>query len=176
MATTKVCLYIAMSLDGYIAGKDDDISWLDSYQTKEEDYGYSAFMKTVGTAIMGARTYLQSLEHPERLLKEVKTYVLSARQLPKVSGVNVEFFTGELEELIAKIKKDTDRDIYLVGGGQVISSFLNAKLLDEIRIFVVPLLLNDGIPLFSGLNKEVKLKLLEVKSFKSGIVELHYNQ
>jgi len=172
MATTKVLLYIAMSLDGYIARKNEDISWLEPYQTPEEDYGYSAFINTVGCAIMGARTYQQSLEHPERLLKGLKTYVLSQRSFP--SAPEVELYSGKLEALVEKIKREYTKNIYVVGGGQVASSFLKSGLLDEIRLFVVPILLGDGVPLFLALDKQVRLKVVEVVPYKSGIVQLHY--
>jgi dihydrofolate reductase len=92
----KVIVYIAASLDGYIARKDDDVSWLDLYQVAGEDYGYSEFMKTVGTAIMGSRTYDQSVRHPERILTNIKTYVLSRKTMPVPSGASVEFYNGNL--------------------------------------------------------------------------------
>jgi dihydrofolate reductase len=86
----KVIVYIAASLDGYIARKDDDMSWLDFYQVAGEDYGYSEFTKTIGTAIMGARTYDQSVRHPERILTNIKAYVLSRKTMPVPSVAWVE--------------------------------------------------------------------------------------
>lgn len=171
----KVVLYIAISLDGFIARENDDVSWLNSYQVGDEDYGYKEFMDTVGSAIMGSRTYLQALEHPERLLKDVKTYVISHRQPQTASGGNVEYFSGPLNELIFKIRKESSKDIFVVGGGQVVSSFLSQGLLDELRIFVVPILLKQGISLYTGLTREVKLKLERVVPYKTGIVELRYS-
>ncbi len=175
MATAKVLLYIAMSLDGYIARKNDDISWLEPYQTPEEDYGYSAFINTVGSAIMGSRTYQQSLEHPERLLRGLKTYVLSRQHFLNVPDAEVEFFSGEPEALVEKIRKESDKNIYVVGGGQVVSSFLKAGLMDELCLFIVPILLGGEVSLFSTLDREFKLRLREVISYKSGIVQVHYS-
>jgi len=141
----------------------------------DEDYGYSDFIKTIGSAIMGKRTYDESFRHPERLLKGMKNYVLSRdKLLPIPSVMDVEFHNGNLESLIAKIKMNSIKDIFIVGGGQVISSFINSGLVDEIRHFVVPVFLKEGIPLYSALNKEVKLKLREVVSYKTGIVKLDY--
>jgi dihydrofolate reductase len=174
MAYARVLLYIASSLDGFIARKDDDISWLDAYQVDGEDYGYSAFIRTIGTAVMGARTYAQSLEHPERLLKGPKTYVLSKRIFPIVSDTNVEFYSGTLQALIEKIKNENNKNIFIVGGGKVVSNFLNEGLIDEVMIFVVPILLKEGVSLYSELDKEIKLKLIEAIPYKSGIVQLHY--
>ena len=79
---SRVIVYIATSLDGFIARLDDDISWLDPFNAGGEDYGFADFMKTVGTAVMGARTWEQSLIHPERLLRGIKTYILTTRSLP----------------------------------------------------------------------------------------------
>jgi dihydrofolate reductase len=173
MVNAKVSLYIAMSLDGFIARKNDDVSWLDPYQAGA-DYGYSGFIKTVGTVIMGARTYAQSLEHPERLFKGIKTYVLSKRSFPVAVGTDVEFYSGDLGVLIEKIKKETNKNIYLVGGGIVVSSFLNSGLIDELMIFVVPILLSEGISLFPTLTKEIQFKFIEAIPYKTGIVQLNY--
>ncbi len=170
---SKVIVYIATSLDGYIARKDDDTLWLDAYQIAGEDYGYSDFMKTIGAAIMGARTYDQSLKHPERLLA-MKTYVLSNQYMPVPSGANIEFYIGNLKVLINKIKNETYGDIFIVGGGQIICSFLNEGLVDELLLFIVPVLLKEGIPLYPALNRQIGLKLMEIASYKTGIVKLHY--
>jgi dihydrofolate reductase len=170
----KVIVFIAVSLDGYIARKDDDVSWLDLYQVAGEDYGYSEFMKTVGTAIMGSRTYDQSVRHPERILTNIKTYVLSRKTMPVPSGASVEFYNGNLKALIDRIKNEDNRDIFVVGGGQVVCSFLNEELVDELLHFVVPALLKDGIPLYAMLKKEISLKLVETTPYKTGIVKLHY--
>jgi dihydrofolate reductase len=171
---SEVIVYIAASLDGYIARKDDDVSWLDSYQVACEDYGYSDFMKAIGTVIMGARTYDESIKHPERMFTGVKTYVLSDKTLPVPSGASVEFYNGNLKTLIDGIKNEDNRDIFVVGGGRAVCSFLNEGLVDELVHFVVPILLKEGIPLYSALSKEFRLKLVETTSYKTGIVKLHY--
>ena len=172
----KVIAYIAASLDGYIAHKNDDVTWLDLYQVAGEDYGYSEFIKTIGTAIMGARTYDQSVRHPERMLTNIKNYVLSHKTMPIPSGASIEFYNGNLKALIDKIKNEDNRDIFIVGGGQVVCSFLNEGLVDELLHFIVPVLLKEGIPLYPTLKKEISLKLVEAIPYKTGIVKLHYRQ
>jgi dihydrofolate reductase len=171
----KIVLYIATSLDGFIARLNDDITWLEAFQVEDEDYGYGEFMDTVGTVIMGSRTYLQSLEHPERLLKGIKTYVLGHNLPQKGIGDNVEFYSGSLVELVKRIRTESKKDGYVVGGGQVVSSFISQGLLDELRIFVVPILLKQGISLYAGLTGEVKLRLEQAIPYKTGIVELRYS-
>ena len=165
--------YIASSIDGFIARKDDDISWLDPYNSPDEDYGYADFLKTVGAAVMGARTYEQSLLHPERILTGMKTYVLT-RRYPRTPGDGTEFWRGSPAALETKIRKESKKDVYLVGGGQLISRFLDAGLVDELRLFIVPVLLTEGIPLFVNLRQEVVLDLAWAVPYASGIVELRY--
>ena len=171
---SRVIVYIATSLDGYIARKDDDVSWLDAYQVAGEDYGYSDFMKTIGAAVMGPRTYDESLKHPERILVGMKTYVLSNKPMPIPPGAQVEFYNGDLRALVERIGQETSGDIYVVGGGQVVSSFLNAGLVDEIRQFIVPILLKEGIALYPALHQEIVLKLVETARYDTGIVKLQY--
>src|SRR3972149_3039605 len=156
---SKVIVYIATSLDGYVAGENDDLSWIEVYNTAGEDHGYAQFIKNIGTAIMGARTYDQSLKHPERMMYGRKNYILSDTPMLVPSGVDAEFYRGNLATLVEKIKKESDKDIFVVGGGQVVSSFLNAGLVDELLHFVAPVLIKKGIPLYSTLDNKINLRL-----------------
>jgi dihydrofolate reductase len=174
VSMSRVIVYIATSLDGFIARKDDDISWLDPFNAGGEDYGFSDFMKTVGTAVMGARTYEQSLTHPERLLTGIKTYILTSRSLPIAAGIDAELWHGTLSGLVKKIRQESSEDVYIVGGGQVISRFLDEGLVDEIRQFIVPVILKEGIPLYTGLSREIAFRLLQAVPYRSGIVQLRY--
>jgi dihydrofolate reductase len=171
---SRVILYIATSLDGFIARKDDDISWLDPFNANGEDYGFSEFLKTTGTAVMGARTYEQSLVHPDRLLTGIKKYILTSRSLPLSPGSDAELWHGPPVKLIEKIRLESEDEIYIVGGGRVISRFLNDGLIDEIRQFIVPVILKEGIPLYTGITQEVSLHLLLAVPYSSGIVQLRY--
>lgn len=171
----RIITYIATSLDGFIARKDNDVSWLDPYNDKSVEYRYTEFMKQIGTAIMGARTYEQSLLHPERLLPGVKNYVITRRSLRKASGVDIEFWHESLRDLASEFRDDSKRDAYLVGGGNLVSQFLEQGLIDEIRQFVVPIILSDGIPLYTGIGKEITLCLTGAETFPNGIVQLTYH-
>jgi dihydrofolate reductase len=170
----RVVVYIATSLDGFIARRDDDISWLDPFSAGSEDYGYKEYIKTIGTAVMGARTYEQSLVHPERLLTGLKNYILTHRSLPTVPGIGAEFWQGPPTGLITQIRKESDKDIFVVGGGRVVSQFLDAGLIDEIDQFLVPVILKDGIPLYTGIRQEISLNLVDAKAYSTGIVRLRY--
>lgn len=171
---SKVIIYIAATLDGYIARNNDDVSWLDAFQSPTEDYGFADFIRGIGTSIMGARTYQQSLIYPERILKGLQHYVLSAKALPLVPDADIEFYGDTSGRLIKKIKNESSKDIWIVGGGQTVCSFLNEGLVDEIQQFVVPVLLKEGIPLYPALNKEITLNLVETQAYPSGIVKLRY--
>lgn len=172
---SRIIVYIATSLDGFIARADDDLSWLDPFNTGGEDYGFADFMKNVGTAVMGARTWEQSRAHPERLLPGIKTYILTTRSLPSAPGIGAELWHGPLTELLKKIRQESKRDVYIVGGGKVISRFLDEGLIDEIRQFIVPVILKEGIPLYTGLTHEVSLQLVKAIPYRSGIVEMQYD-
>ena len=170
----RVVVYIAVSLDGFIARRDDDISWLDPYSGEGEDYGFGDLLKRTGTAVMGSRTYEQSLLHPERLLRGVKNYVLTRRSLQPAPEFDAVFWQGSLPALVEKIRQESEKDSWVVGGGQVISQFLNEGLVDEICLFIVPVLLHEGIPLCTGIRKEIRLKLTGTNPYPSGIVRLRY--
>lgn len=173
---SKVILYIAASLDGFIARPDGDLSWLTQHQNPDrQDYGYSELIKSTSATIMGAKTYewlLQFEDWPES--KERPTYVITHRMLKAVPDANIIFYSGDLKDLVRAIKEKSTKDIWLVGGAALAQSFMREWLADEIILSVLPLLLGDGISLFGSLNKEVNLKLVNQKAFKSGIVQMHY--
>ena len=170
----NVIVYIGTSLDGFIAGRDDDVSWLEAFLTPGEDYGYSEFVGRIGTAVMGARTYEQALEHPERMLSGIKTYVVSSRVMQVPPGARVEFYQGDLKWLIGKIRQEDNRDIFVVGGGLLVSAMLREGLVDELIQSVAPILLGDGIPLYTGIPGRIDLELVGSVAYPTGIVKLSY--
>jgi dihydrofolate reductase len=172
---SKVVLYIAASLDGFIARADDDIAWLTRYDSPHEDHGYADLMRRVDTLIMGARTYEQVLGFGDWFYQGKKTYVVTHRELPQVPGAEVAFYSGDLTALVADLKAATDKDIWLLGGGQLAGSFMNEGLVDEIMLFVIPITLGSGKPLFVGMTKATELTLVETKPYESGIVLLRYS-
>jgi dihydrofolate reductase len=171
----RTIVYIATSLDGFIARKNDDISWLDPFSSGNEDYGFSEFISGIGTAVMGSRTYEQSLLHPDRFLPGIKHYILTGRSFDPPPGVDAEFWYGSLQDLVARIRQESKKDVYLVGGGKAISRFIDEDLVDEIRQFIVPVILNEGIPLYSGLRREISLRLIDSVPYRSGIVRVRYS-
>jgi len=171
----KVVLYIAESLDGFIAKEDNDISWLSIVEKPNEDYGYNDFVNTIDTVIMGRKTYEKVLsfgiEFPH---KDKKSYVLS-RTL-EGTNENVEFYNGTINDLIKKLKSEDGKNIFIDGGAEVVREFRNENLIDEYIISIIPVLLGKGIRLFKDANMENKLKLIESKVFDSGLVQLKYER
>ncbi|ALI98697.1 dihydrofolate reductase family protein [Rufibacter tibetensis] len=171
----QVVLYIAMSLDGYIAKEDDNIDFLSLVKRPGEDYGYHAFQHTVDTLIWGRRTYdkVLSFGMPEFPHKDKKCYVLSKTKTGK--DVNVEFYGGDLRDLISSLKQKPGKDIYFDGGSEVVAALLKDQLIDKLIISVIPHLLGSGIRLFKDGRPEQYLTFTKSISFASGLVQLWYD-
>ena len=170
----EVVLYIAASLDGFIARSDGDISWLTKYLDGKEDYGGGDFFKSVGASIMGAYTYEKALTLNGGFDSKTPTYVVTHRKLPTPANANITFYSDNLSELVNKIQKKTKKNIWLVGGGKLAQSFLREGLVDLIILSTIPIILGEGISLFGNVKKEIDLVLTNTQSYKSGIVQTHY--
>jgi dihydrofolate reductase len=171
----KVVLYIAESLDGYIAREDGDISWLSMVEQKNEDYGYEDFIETVDTVIMGRKTYEKVLSFGIAFPhKGRKCFVLS-RTL-KGKDENVEFFNGDIQELILSIRKEEGKNIFIDGGAEVVREFITKDLIDEYVISIIPVLLGKGIRLFKETENETRLNLIQNEAFDSGLVQVKYRK
>lgn len=171
----KIILYIAESLDGFIAKEDGDISWLSIADRTDEDYGYNDFINTVDTVIMGRKTYEKVLsfgiEFPH---KDKKCFVLSNTM--KGNEHNIEFYNGDISELIERLREEKGKNIFIDGGSEVIRAFRNKNLIDEYVISIIPVLIGKGIPLFKDADTENSLKLTGSKIFHSGLVQLRYER
>jgi len=169
----KVILYIAMSLDGFIAKSDGDISFLSQVEMGGEDYGYTAFMESIDTVILGRKTYDKVLSMSAELAYgERDVYVLTYSTKPDTGTIH--YYSGSLTDLIFRLKKQDRKNIFCDGGAKAVHAFLRDDLFDELIISIIPILLGDGIRLFSENLPEQKLQLVSVKSFEKGLVQLHY--
>lgn len=171
---SKIILYIASSLDGFIAGRNGHISWLDAFQVEGEDYGYSKFLKTIDIIVMGSKTYEQVLNFGSWPYDGFKTYVMTKRQLKPVYKTKVEFYSGDLDSFVTGIRRESHKNIWLVGGASLAQSFLKHRSIDEMIISIIPVILGDGIPLFGRAQEKFRLELLRSGSYDNGIVQLHY--
>jgi dihydrofolate reductase len=171
----KVILYIASSLDGYIAQPNEDLSFLSIVDQEGQDYGYSDFVKTVDTVIVGRKTYDKVISmgidfpHPD---KEV--YIITRTTRPNIGSAK--FYTGDLKSLISKLKSEKGKNIFCDGGAEIVNELLKDVLIDEFIISVIPILIGNGTKLFKDGRPEQKLELVSVKSFDKGLTQLHYKR
>lgn len=169
----KVILYISMSLDGYIATKDNSLDFLSLVEKENEDYGYFDFVKSVDTVIIGRKTYEKVIdlgyEYPHT---DKDVYIITRTEKPSIG--NFKFYTGELTKLVADIKCQSGKNIYCDGGAEIVNELLKNNLIDEFIISVIPVLLGEGIKLFNDGRPELRLKLISTKQFEKGLTQLHY--
>jgi len=169
----KVILYIAMSLDGYIATPDNGLEFLSQVEEKDQDYSYTDFVNTVDTVIVGRKSYdkvlSMGLEYPH---SNKNLYIITRTPRPAVGSTK--FYSGNLKELILDLKSNKGKNIYVDGGAEVANELLNDNLIDEFYISIVPALLGNGISLFKNDRPGLKLKLISSKSYNKGLVQLHY--
>lgn len=170
-------IYIATSLDGYIAKPNDDLSFLKVVEKEGEDYGYKEFTKTIDTIILGRRTY-------DWVLKEIgpsyydngerNVYVITRIERPNV-GKTI-FYTKNLSELVQQLKAENGKNIYCDGGAEIINELLKNDLIDEFVISIIPVLVGNGIRLFKDGRPEQQLELVSVKTYDTGLTQLHYKR
>jgi len=163
----KIKLFIACSLDGYIAKEDGSVNWL----PENTDSGYDQFYSSIDTVLMGQKTYEQILTFGKYPYKDKISYVFSRNPNQK-KDENVEF-TSEVEEFTKKLVSSSGKDIWLVGGSEIASIFVNLKFVDELILSVIPVVLTKGIPLFKNIKEEIKLELIKTTEYPK-LVELSY--
>ena len=172
-----VTLHVVSSLDGFIASKDNSISWMDTpgdiYENGVTDDG-AEVLQSIDCYVLGSRTY----EHALQLgwpYGDTPTVVVTNRKLPS-SRKTVEFYSGDLKKLVREILAPRYKNIWMVGGALLGQSFLRLGLVDEIRLMVAPVLLGDGLHLFGNSGTEQRWNLKNVVAFKNGFVELSYSR
>ena len=174
---SKVTLHVVASLDGFIARKDNSISWLDGNGTYDAGVSISQeeiadFIKSIDCYVLGSRTYEHALELGW-VYGDTPAVVVTGRKLPSTRK-SVEFYSGDLKALVHENLAPRYRNIWLVGGAMLSQRFLELGLVDEIRLTVAPVLLGDGLRLFGSLAEE-KWNLKNVVAYKNGFVELSYS-
>ena len=166
----KLILYIASSLDGFIADQENKLDWLTVYTG---EYGYKEFMKDIDTVLMGRKTYEWvvaagvSNPHPEQM-----NYIFTSTPEHFTSTPNSTFTSQDPVAFVKNLKEQKGKNIFLAGGSGLISNFIEFDLVDEYILFVVPVLLGNGIPLFSRLSHTVQLETVSVKNYDDGMIEV----
>ena len=173
---STVTLHVVSSLDGFIAKKDNSISWMDSsdvYERGVTDDGAEG-IQSIDCYVLGSRTYEHALELGWPY-GDTPTVVITNRELPSTRK-SVEFYSGDLRRLVGEKLAPRYRNIWLVGGAVLGQSFLKLGLVDEIRLMIAPVLLGDGLRLFGDSGTEQKWHLKNVVAYKNGYVELWYRR
>jgi dihydrofolate reductase len=175
MMQRPVILYIAMSLDGYIAKDEDNLDFLSLVERSGEDYGYAAFQTEVDTLIWGRKTYDKVLSFGVPFPhKDKRCIVLSRTRTGR--DANVEYYNGAVKELIAELQQQPGKNIYCDGGAEVVFELLQEALIDRMIISIIPHLVGDGVRLFKKGLPEQYLKLTRSSTFPSGLVQLWYEK
>jgi dihydrofolate reductase len=168
---SDVVAYLAVSLDGFIADSDGGVAFLDDFGSDE--YGYEAFIDGIGAAIMGSSTYEQVLGFGWPY-GDTPTLVLTSRKLDVPAGANVTFSAERTGAAVQDFASVTDKRIWLIGGGKVVTAALQANVVDTLEIYVMPVALGQGVPLFSE-PCEGPLTLIDTQAFSNGVVKLVYS-
>src|SRR5690554_48928 len=170
----KLSIFIATSVDGYIAKPNDDLGFLKLVEKEGEDYGYEKFTDTIDTLIIGRKTYDYVVKeigssHYDNGQRDV--YVIT--RTPRPSMNRTIFYTGSLTELVKRLKSEQGKNIYCDGGAEIINELLKDDLIDELIISVIPVLLGSGTRLFKDGRPEQRLEFLSAKTFETGLAQLH---
>ncbi|MEX3467903.1 dihydrofolate reductase family protein [Staphylococcus capitis] len=168
--TKEVCVYLAVSVDGFIADKDESVQFLEEVKG-EGDNGYSDFYNSVDVVVMGGRTFRWLINNgvEENPYQGKKVVVISS----KVTDIDwdIEFYSGDLDELFNRF--NNNEKIWIVGGGKLISTLINLKIITSLKLTIAPTILTQGVELFNSIDEKVKLHLRDVTQYNQ-FVELDY--
>ena len=168
----KIIVYIATSADGYIARPDGDVAWLDRPQPKG-NYGMAAFYKSVDTVLMGRKTHEIGLKLGQDAYPGKKNYIFS-RTRRRSRNPDVEFVAGAVGGFARQLRGGEGKNIWLMGGGELVAAFLDEGQIDEFIIHIIPIFIGEGIPLIQPRHRSVPLTLLSSRPYSDGVVRLHY--
>jgi dihydrofolate reductase len=179
-ARRKIVVYVATSADGYIARPNGDVEWLNR-RPRNVDYGMRAFYRTIDTILLGRKTYDWAMKYVKKhhvkggmFDRKVANYVFSHKP-PKKAAEGVEFVSQPVKAFARRLRKTPGKHIWMMGGGELIASFLDAGEIDEFDIHVIPTFIGKGIPLIAPRHRDVALHLRSVRKFPDGSVRLRYD-
>lgn len=173
-----IILYIASSIDGYIATADGSVGWLEEVPNPEKtDYGYTEFMEGIDTVVMGRKTYEQvkgfDMDWP---YPNCHTVVITSDRGYETGTPNTTILSTLTRASVERLRAQSTKDIWLVGGGRVVQSFMDLHAVDRILLFIMPVVLGDGLLLFPGKGTRTQMTLTDTKAWKSGVVLLDYHR
>ena len=178
-AHRKIIVYIATSADGYIARPNGDVEWLNR-RPRRVDYGMKAFYSTIDTILWGRKTYDWVLDYYKKKGRKsgmfdtkMTNYVFSRRP-PKRAAPGVEFVSEPVKAFAQRLRATPGNHIWMMGGGKLIASFLDANEIDEFDIHVIPNFIGKGIPLIAPRHRDIALRLRAARKYPDGVVRLRY--
>jgi dihydrofolate reductase len=170
----KIIVYVATSADGYIARPDGSVDWLNRPMPKGA-YGMAAFARSIDTILWGRKTYdFAAKMGGVSAYGRVKHYAFS-RHPPSDPLPGVEFVSESIPEFVGKLRVLRGKNIWMMGGAEIVASFLDAGAIDEFSIHVIPLMIGEGIPLVAPRHRNIPLELISARSFPDGVVHLNYS-
>ena len=179
MKSRKIIVYIATSADGYIARPDGDVEWLNRLPHKF-DYGMRAFYRSIDTILWGRKTYDWALAYQKKMGikrsmfdKKVANYIFSHKP-PRTVAPGTEFVSEPVKAFAQRLRTTPGKHIWMMGGGRIIASFLDAGEIDEFDINVMPVFIGDGIPLVAPRHRDIPLRLRLARKYPDGVVRLRY--
>ena len=174
VATRRIIVNIATSADGYIARPDGSLDWLTARPKPADLYGLRDFERSIGAKILGRRTFDRSVELGARFSADAVRYVFSSGPAPASPPPGVRFVAEPIGAFAERMRAERGGNLWLMGGGSIIASFLDEGAIDEFIITVMPVFIGEGVPLFTPRHRNVPLHLLGSRQFPDGVVQLHY--
>ena len=174
MRKRKIIVNIATSADGYVARTDGNLDWLTRRPAPKGFYGLPKFSRSIDAKILGRKTFDMSVKLGAKFSANDVHYVFSRRPSPASVPAGVQFVTESIRAFAERVRKQAGKNIWLMGGGEIIGAFLDENAIDEFIISVVPTFIGEGIPLIAPRHREVPLRLQSVQQFPDGVVQLHY--
>ncbi len=174
MPQRKIIVNIATSADGYVARPDGDLDWLTERPAPKGFYGLPEFERSTDAKILGRKTFDRSLQMGARFSAKAVHYVFSRSPAPASVPAGVHFVTESIAAFAERLRTQAGKNVWMMGGGEIIASFLDEGAIDEFIITIVPTFIGEGVPLLAPRHREVALRLLGVEHFPDGVVQLHY--
>jgi dihydrofolate reductase len=167
-----VILYIAVSLDGYIARLNGDVDWLNDFENGQ-DYGYKSFLESIDALLIGRKTYEQILTFGDWPYSSKPSWVFSHRKFEN-KNPEISITSQPPESLLSKFEKKGFNQVWLVGGANLLDYFIKKNLISDYILSIMPTILGQGIPLFTEQHIERKLEIAAIKDYPNGVVQVHY--
>jgi dihydrofolate reductase len=171
----KIIVHIATSADGYIARANGNVDWLTRRPAPKGFYGLPQFTRSVDAKLLGRKTFDLSVSMGASFSADDRHYVFSRQPPPASVPAGVEFVSQPIGAFAKRLRERAGKNIWMMGGGEIIASFLDQDAIDEFIISVVPIFIGEGIPLIAPRHRDVPLTLCSVKSFPDGVVQVHYD-